>query len=472
MVFPIHKNELRKFIPLSLIFFCISYNQSLLRGIKDMLILIDGETSTLYYLKLFCVMPALIIFAIVYGNLSTKFNREGRFYIILIYFILFFSIFLIFILPNQETFKLTKFTSNLFISYPKLSGFWEIIKNWHFSLFYIHAEAWGSYALGIAFWTLANDITNINQSKRFYSILSISSNIGGIIAGLSLSYFFKGNYKISLVIAILLMFISIIIFKILSRDIRQNPLLYELDDNEKRAKKLKLSFIESIKHLINSKYLMLIAFIVISYGICISLFEAIWKNNLKIYSLGDKDYLASIYGQQMYYIGITSILLSIFLFPTILKKGWRLMAYFTPISFLFSSLVFFSFCFFQNKILIISNFLNTTPLGLSIVIGLVNVIFIKACKYSFFDTSKESAYIPLDEESKVRSKAAVDGVSLVFGKGLGAILVTVLSIIVGNGIDGIKYILAFFILLFLILWMFGINSLYKKFKKLGGDLRG
>ncbi len=95
MKFPIYKKELRKFIPLSLIFFCISYNHSLMRGIKDMLILMDGEASTLYYLKLFCVTPTLLIFAIIYSSLSTKFERQGRFNIIISYFAIFFSIFFI-----------------------------------------------------------------------------------------------------------------------------------------------------------------------------------------------------------------------------------------------------------------------------------------------------------------------------------------------------------------------------------------
>ncbi len=470
MKFPIHKKELRKFIPLSLIFFCISYNHSLMRGIKDMLILMDGEASTLYYLKLFCVTPALIIFAIIYGSLTSKFKREGRFNIIISYFAIFFSIFLIFILPNLEKFRLDKISTYLLNYYPNLSGFWAILKNWHTSLFYIHSEAWGAYALGVAFWTLANDLTTLNQSKRFYSVLTISSNIGGMIAGLCLSYFFKGNFQISLLTSISLIFFILIIFNLFSKDIRNNPELYQIEDTKIKQPKLKLSFIDSIKHLMKSKYLLLIAFIVISYGLCISLFEAVWKDNLKEFSMGDKDFLANIYGHQMTYIGLTSIFLSIFLYPVIIKRGWKFMAFFTPISFFFASIIFFSFSFWGYKVPFLSNFFNTTSLGLSIILGLVNVVFIKACKYSFFDTSKEAAYIPLDEESKIRSKAAVDGVGMVFGKGLGAILVTFLSMFLGTGISGIKHILASFIFIFIILWLISAAVLYKKFKKLGGDM--
>ena len=66
---------------------------------------------------------------------------------------------------------------------------------------------------------------------------------------------------------------------------------------------------------------------------------------------------------------------------------------------------------------------NINTLFYAVMIGLINVIFIKAAKYAFFDTSKEMAYIPLDEESKVNGKAAVDAVGSRLGKSLGAFLV-------------------------------------------------
>ena len=51
-----------------------------------------------------------------------------------------------------------------------------------------------------------------------------------------------------------------------------------------------------------------------------------------------------------------------------------------------------------------------------VLFGAFQNIISKVVKYSFFDSTKEMAYIPLDQESKVKGKAAIDMVGSRFGK--------------------------------------------------------
>ena len=57
-----------------------------------------------------------------------------------------------------------------------------------------------------------------------------------------------------------------------------------------------------------------------------------------------------------------------------------------------------------------------TPLVIAVFFGAAQVSMSKACKYSVFDSTKEMAFIPLDHESKLKGKAAIDGVGSRFGK--------------------------------------------------------
>ena len=59
---------------------------------------------------------------------------------------------------------------------------------------------------------------------------------------------------------------------------------------------------------------------------------------------------------------------------------------------------------------------------LAVIIGAAQNIVSKGAKYALFDPCKESAYIPLDNESKTKGKAAVDVVGGVLGKSGGSFL--------------------------------------------------
>merc|ERR1712196_552490 len=122
IIFPIHGEELRKFIPLTLIFFFISFNYSALRNLKDIFILENASAESIYYLKVIGVMPAVVIYTIIYSALSGSTGRDGRFNIIIGYFLTFFFLFLVFLLPNSESLKVNDLPDSLIEKFPNFIG--------------------------------------------------------------------------------------------------------------------------------------------------------------------------------------------------------------------------------------------------------------------------------------------------------------------------------------------------------------
>ncbi|MEL6413219.1 MAG: Npt1/Npt2 family nucleotide transporter, partial [Bacteroidota bacterium] len=106
MLFPIYKSELRKFIPLTTIFFMISTIYSILRSLKDMFIMRQTAPEVIYYLKLFAVMPSIILLTILYSKVSKSTNRDGRFNAVIAYFLAFFALSYFYFIPNLEALKL------------------------------------------------------------------------------------------------------------------------------------------------------------------------------------------------------------------------------------------------------------------------------------------------------------------------------------------------------------------------------
>jgi len=456
-LFPIHKHELRKFLPLTFIFFMISFNYSTLRSLKDIYVLEHAGAEVIYYLKLFGVTPVILLLTIAYNRLSKVVDKDIKFNVVIVYFFVFFGLSYLFFIPNLRALQLDSLADNLNTSLPTMRNLWEVVRYWPLSLFYINAEAWGTMALGVLFWTFVNDITGVEQSKRFYSFLSLGAAIGLIIAGILLK-FFKEHLNLVLGAGVVLMGTILVVYNRFTRDINANPALYQIEQKETK-KKTKLSFAESFKFLVKSKYLAWIATLIISYGVVIVLFESVWKAKIKVLTLGDEGMLANIYGNQGIFSGILSLILIIFLSTPIMKRGWRFAASVTPVITLIATVIFFAFLYFQDALSSVTVLWGISPLSLAVTFGLINVVFIKAFKYTLFDPTKERAYVPLDEESKVRGKAAVDGVGSRLGKSLGSLIITFFLVPVFGSIHNAEYFVFFLIIAVLILWLIAVKKL-------------
>lgn len=475
ILFPIYNYELRKVLPLFFMFMLIACTYYILRSLKDMfLINYAKQVEVIYFLKIYGVTPFMVFLTLAYAKLS-KYDRDKRFFIVVGYFLAIISVCYFFLIPNLDALKLDTFADSLGVWVPKMKPLWEAIRFWPCSLIYLNAEAWGSMAIGVLFWTLANDITSFKQAKRVYGYLSMGAALGTTAGGALIAYIIGDDLNEGTGISIVLIASILVIYYFFSRDIKVNPELYQVEAKAPKKNKVKLSMLESFKFLAKSKHLALIAVLVLSYGAFMSLFESVVKAQYAKLSveLGDASgLLTKIYGYQGMANGILSILL-VFMSGWFAKRGWRFTALTTPIVGIVCSGIFFLFLFGGD---IAKNLLGISTsdsvaildmLWLAVIIGVGNVVFIKAAKYVMFDPTCNQAYIPLDEESKVTGKAAVDGIGSRLGKSLGSLLISAPIVgLVGifGSIDDAKFVIAPLVIVILLVWVHAANKLSKLLK--------
>lgn len=471
LLFPIYTHELKKFLPTALMMFFCLFNYTILRDTKDTLVVNSAGAEALSLLKLFGTVPGALLILLIYSKLSNIFSKKQLFYVMLLPFIAFFTLFAFVIYPNRELFHPAKETiTALAEAYPRFKTCFYVYGSWSYGLFYILAELWGSAVISLLFWQFANDITSIKEAKRFYGLFGFIGNIALIVSGLTVQYFshFRATaaagvdpwgvtlyYLMSAVAAsgILLMITYYAINKFVLKDTLLEPV--------QTKKKEKLSLKESFSHLIRSKHLGCIALLVIMYGVSINVIEGVWKGQIKEVYTNENTYNAFM-GRVSFFTGILTCTFMIIGTNIVRIFGWYRSAILTPILFGVTGLAFFMFVSFKDEFQSWTTALFAmAPAAVAVWIGFFQNILAKSTKYSLFDPTKEMCYIPLDNESKMKGKAAVDVVGGRLGKSGGAFLQQFFLLTTGSTLVGIAPYLSIALFIAVILWIVAAKMLNK-----------
>ena len=92
-LWPIYGKEHKKFLPMALMIGMILFNYSVLRNIKDALVVTEGGSETITFLKFWVVVPSAFLFFVIYSKLSNVLKKQSLFYVIVIPFLIFFGLF-------------------------------------------------------------------------------------------------------------------------------------------------------------------------------------------------------------------------------------------------------------------------------------------------------------------------------------------------------------------------------------------
>src|SRR3569832_748702 len=101
---PIHTWELKKFIPMAMLFFFINFNYTILRDTKDALVVTaqGSGAEAIPFLKLRGVQPFAILFMLMYSKLSNLLSKPKLFYTMISVFIGFFMQFAFDLYPYRD----------------------------------------------------------------------------------------------------------------------------------------------------------------------------------------------------------------------------------------------------------------------------------------------------------------------------------------------------------------------------------
>jgi AAA family ATP:ADP antiporter len=472
-------NEVKKMLPLAIMFFMVLFNYTILRNTKDVLIVTDPRSGaeTIPFLKTYVLIPGTVVFFALYVRLCAQFSQATIFYICTVFFLVFFGLFAFVMYPLKETLHPNSFCDWIQeVLGDRSLGPVAMIRLWTFSLFYLMAELWGSVVLSLLFWSFANQVCSVAEAKKFYPLFGMFANVALIVSGQFVTYVAElrkampveegaDPWQMSLVYLITGCLISggclIASFMYMQNYVVNDPTLVEQSQTKKAKSKSNMSMGESLKFLMKDKYILALGVLVIGYGMAINLIEVTWKSRLKLQYPEANDY-AAFMGKYSSATGVTTIALMVVGQRFLAWFGWGVTAVCTPVVCLVTGVCFFSLIVFPTMWTPVSEAFSVDPLMLSVLVGTIQNVGTKATKYGMFDPTKEMAYIPLDAEQKTKGKAAIDVIASRMGKSGGSIIQQVLIVFLGTLSACAPYI-GLFLFAITIAWIRAVASLNTQF---------
>jgi ATP:ADP antiporter, AAA family len=431
--FPVRSNEYIKFFLLTAIAFLVCTNYTLLRTVKETLVITKPEMDIqiIPFLRMWMLMPIMFMFIKLYAVLSARFRQQTVCYFIISIFLIFYTLFTFIFYPYEENFRLERLGQWVTQSeFPFAGQFGAMLTYWSLSTYYCFSEVWGTIVVLILFWGVSNRINTLEQAKRCYSPILLITNLSGLFASQISLYvshspikyvLFANEEKWSATLLTITLFVCLstvcvlCLFFCLFRHIQKNQT--DIAVRENNFSKSEMSLTNIFKVIAKQQVFLSLAIMVFAYFFASGILEFIWKFYLKkIYpdSNDFNDYLSKCTS----YISIASTVLAIGVTGNLIRRfSWRLSARITPIILTIPVL----------GMIFVSYYYDADPM-LSAFWGSCYYCLNRICKFTFFDLSKEIAMVEMSYADQIKSKTVIDGLMPKIGKTSESALLQILLI--------------------------------------------
>jgi ATP:ADP antiporter, AAA family len=456
--------QLKSRILIALMMALTIYALNILKIAKDTIIVTHLGAELLSTLKLFGVLPFIVIFVLFYTKLADILTRSQIYHFFNVLFNSYFILFAFFLYPYTELIH-TDFphlTSTISIfKYPLI-----MIGHWSFSLFYVLAELWGNVMFSLMLWQIINQLSTTDEAKKLYPRLGIVGEVGLIMAGAIAAYLTTSLPNSSWGTSLKYICVSVFI----TSSICSFALYYltnwekNIDIREVPAKHIKVSTLNSIKYVFASPQMRMLICILFCYGAAISLIEGIWKSYMRVLYPESLEYghYYSIVQSITGVFSFLSVLLSSF---TLNLMPWVVAAAITPIIPIILGLFFFITASYNNELALLLGYSPYHIIAFICFLGAMHNVLIKAAKFAFFQPSKEIAFISLNQELRTKGKGVADIAGERCGESMGAAAQWVLiSITAGTSLIDITPIIGVLFMVVTCLWLYATISLNKLLK--------
>lgn len=443
----------------------IGYN--IMRGMKKAVILTFPSAGAAYipFVKTTLVMPMSIAIGAAYLYMRHKRGIVNTYYVITTSFLIYFLLFTFYLLPHIETVTpCAQWISSCQTSYPHLKFLIGMLSNWPIALYYVAAELWGTYTLVVLFWQVANELYTPSEATETYPFFIFISSFSIIIASYVLEVLSSTSDPLvtcTTTIGVISICMMLIVHQL---SVRYNIGALAPDNKPMQTikGKKKISLSDSFSLTMTSPHVLHIGVCVFSFGMLVNFFELSLDHKIAVYYSNPKSLLEfqSLFTRAK---GILCIVANLVNAMMLRRMGWFAVAMVTPCICIFSANFFLFSCYHID---FLQTLLHTTSAEEYLLsVGCLLLVVTYACKYSFFDTTKELAFTPLPDSVKANAKAVADGICGRAGKsGSSLVQASLISITAAQTVPDIIPYLLYGGAFLSVFWLWSMTQLNKNYE--------
>lgn len=339
------------FASLAAMLFFALFSYQLLQMTKDTLLVDACGAEAITFVKVYGVLPASMVFLALHSRMERTAPdgrpRSDAYVKSVLPFISFFALFGGVLYPLRETLHPKALpTPPAFLGFlaraEGLRSVQLLARHWTFALFYIFSELYGNVGVAILFWQFANNVVSMRQARAFYPVLARYTWVAPVLAGQAIvlaDRAFRGNFANSIRAITCLVVLSggtmvalhaaaLRASRELAR-IRPEPMDPSISVSGRARRPRKPGLLRSVLLVCSSPYLLCVAVLVISYGLCMNFTEVLWKTSLRR-CYPDLDSYQTFLGWFATALGFSVFAVSL-VAPLVLRSfGWQLSALLVP----------------------------------------------------------------------------------------------------------------------------------------------
>tara|TARA_B100001989_G_scaffold237287_1_gene199835 strand:- start:2783 stop:4219 length:1437 start_codon:yes stop_codon:yes gene_type:complete len=418
-----------KFICISVLSMLSSLSFNIAVSMRETIILsITHGASFVPFVKTYITLPCTFLAGTCYLWLNKRYGTILTYTSINVFFLLYFVIFALIIVPNYAALTPSVETiDHLRASYPHFKHFFGLMAHWPSALFHVFAEIWSIYIFIILFWQVANESLKPGESSCFYPYVTFLISFGTTMAYYPIQILSQSRNPSIMLIGLLVplgLFMNLIVvticktwglkFSTLSSSQKNAP-------EQSTLEKLRSLFYDGLSNEVLS-----LVVCVFSFNFLISLFEScFWTRVSNEYT--SQQSLLDFYSFYTLLKGIFSMLFATVNIYLLRKLSWYRVINITPIVSIFAIHLFLLYHLptwgLPVSFSSISSLASTINLTYFFAIAL---LLSYASKFSFFDPAKEILISTLPTDEQRISKVFADGLGGRTGKISGGIVQSLL----------------------------------------------